>query len=85
MIFLVNDPDKNWKERFQKFADFYHSDFANPKSLDAELPLWEHYWTKFTDCRPNNISETLKSISKTYSRSTMVTDRLNSIALMHVK
>ena len=25
MISLLNDPDKNWKERFQKFADFYHT------------------------------------------------------------
>ena len=69
IISVLNDPDKNWKETFQKVA---------------KLQLWEHYWTKFIGFRPNNISETLKSISKTYSRSTMVTDRLNGIALIHL-
>ena len=86
------------KKSFNLFADLFKDDFPCPKVLEAELDLWEIYWLESKDCLPDNISSTLKRIPfngfnsikvclrilGTYARSTMASERLNGIALMHV-
>ena len=115
---LLVGKNVDWKEKFFVFAELYKDDFPCYKALDKELDFWQTYWLKSTNCLPDNISSTLKSINfngfsnikvalrilgtlpvttcscersfsamrrlKTYTRSTMSSERLNGVALMHV-
>jgi hypothetical protein len=49
MLSLTRD-GIDWIEEFKTVATFYYDDLPNPLALDAELSLWDTYWTTF-DCR----------------------------------
>ncbi|XP_065645551.1 52 kDa repressor of the inhibitor of the protein kinase-like [Hydra vulgaris] len=65
IISLLNGPSvkNNWRESFKIFSDFFSEDLPNPLALEAECGLWEIYWTTTNYPIPNNVSDTLKSIS----------------------
>ena len=107
---------KSWKSDFLKFCNFYKDDFPNFVSIQAELQLWETYWSNKT--KPKTVAETLKKVNfnafgniktalrilgtlpvtscecersisalrrlKDYTRTTMVNERLNGLALMYI-
>ncbi|XP_065665342.1 52 kDa repressor of the inhibitor of the protein kinase-like isoform X2 [Hydra vulgaris] len=65
IISLLNGPSEknNWRESIRIFSDFFSEDLPNPLALEAECGLWEIYWTTTNYPIPNNVSDTLKSIS----------------------
>ena len=52
----------NWRAKFSLFDDLFKDAFPYPKTLEAELDLWETYWLESKDCLPDNISSKLKRI-----------------------
>ena len=46
MLSLTRD-GIDWIEEFKTVATFYYDDLSNPLALDAELSLWDTYWTTF--------------------------------------
>ncbi|XP_065665380.1 52 kDa repressor of the inhibitor of the protein kinase-like [Hydra vulgaris] len=87
----------DWKIKFQSFVNFYSTDLPCAISLCAELDLRESFWVQEKICLPDNISRTLpvsssaceRSFSamrrlKNYTRSTMSSERMNSLALLHI-
>jgi hypothetical protein len=46
MLSLTRD-GIDWIEEFKTVATFYYDDLPNPLALDAELSLWDTYWTTF--------------------------------------
>ena len=47
-----------WKDGFLKFVDLYVSDLPNPTALNNEVNSWQIYWDTYTECFPDNITET---------------------------
>ena len=65
MMAVVNRPeDPDWKSHFKSFLEFYSDDFDDSSlgSIDAELTLWEEYWTQYTGNLPDTVTSTLKAI-----------------------
>ena len=52
-------PDKDWKENFLVFANFYRQDFPNFFAFSGECDLWSNFW-ELQDPLPDTISNTLK-------------------------
>ncbi|CAB3986847.1 Hypothetical predicted protein [Paramuricea clavata] len=61
MLSLTRD-GIDWIEEFKTLATFYYDDLPNPLALDAELSLWDTYWTTFEGPCPSNIATTLKAV-----------------------
>ncbi|XP_065652805.1 52 kDa repressor of the inhibitor of the protein kinase-like [Hydra vulgaris] len=67
------------------------ADLPDPLALPGELDLWEAYWLKFellatfplTSCECERTFSLLRRL-KNYTRSTMVEERLNGLALMNI-
>lgn len=62
LVSLV-DKQEDWKTKFFKFAELFKDDLPCYTALDGELELWQKYWVFENLCRPDNISDTLKSIN----------------------
>ena len=62
MLSLVSK-EIDWKEQFQTVSSFYYNDLPNPLALDAELSLWNTYWTTYKGPCPSNIASILKAIT----------------------
>jgi hypothetical protein len=58
-LFTLKRDNKNWKEDFIQFANFYCDDMPNISALNAELDLWERYWCLQTS-KPDTVANTLK-------------------------
>ena len=52
-------PDKDWKESFLEFANFYRRDFPNFSALPGECDLWSSFW-ELQDSLPDTITNPLK-------------------------
>ena len=55
---------KSLYELTKSFFEFYKSDLPFYERVEAELGLWQKYWSGLQDC-PDNISSTLQSIDFT--------------------
>ena len=61
--YFIQTNVSSWKQTFKKFSDFYEDDFLNQLALDAEMDLWQTYWTNYRSLCPASVVFTLRAIS----------------------
>ena len=66
VIGMQNSPRKKpLKELCKSIISFYYEDLPYPSRIEAELDLWEEYWTSEREIFPTNFAQTLKAVDFT--------------------
>ena len=64
LIAIVHQPEKgHWTEKCSLFKNCIRNDVPNAFSLESELNLWETCWISYRGSLPDNVPNTLKSIT----------------------